>query len=185
MLEKLREFLKTKKGRIIALVIGGLIILLVVLLVLLFVLKGRQTTETAVVTKSPADSQTAEEEVEKEVKEDEAVSSEVDSFEVYEYKDPFEPLVSAPATTTAIADTTSTDTTDVGVLILVLEDIYTEDEVKYASIRYGSTVYKVTEGDRVNDSPYQVVSINIEEESVTLLYGEDLIEIEMGEEIIK
>ncbi|MDO8886431.1 hypothetical protein [Candidatus Oleimmundimicrobium sp.] len=197
MLKKLREFLKTKKsqislatktkkGQIIVGAIGVLGIFLVVLVVLFLVLKGFQVSETPVIIKPPAGSEVVGEKAKVESKKEapEIGDEKIEGFEVYEYKDPFEPIVSVPSDP---ATTTSTETTDgvsdSGVLILVLEDIYTENEVKYASIRYGSTIYKVTEGDRVDDSPYQVVSIG--EDSVTLLYGEDLIEIKLGEEIIK
>jgi len=191
MLEKLREFFKTKKGRLIATVIGILCIFLVFLLVLFFLLKGQEPTdEGVVVTKSTTESQAVGEKTEEEVAEEssKAEEDETDSFEVYEYKDPFDPLVSkSPISTTTSTAGTSTTTSETepstGVLVLALEDTYTEDGVKYASIRYGSTVYKVTEGDRIDDSPYQLISIG--EESVILLYGEDQLEVRLGQEIIK
>jgi len=185
MLEKLREFLKTKKGRLIAGIIGILCIFLVFLL--FFIIKGQEpTNEAVVVTKSTTESQMVEEKTEEEAVEESSKvkEGETDSFEVYEYKDPFEPLVGESSSSTSGTSTAASETEpSSGVLILALEDIYTEDGVKYASIRYGSTVYKVTEGDRIDDSPYQLISIG--EESVILLYGEDQLEVRLGQEIIK
>jgi hypothetical protein len=66
---------------------------------------------------------------------------------------------------------------------LEVQDIFTENGVKYASIKYGATVYKVKEGDRVDESPYEVLTIG--SDSVILLYGDQRVEVSIGESIVK
>ncbi|HDP69223.1 MAG TPA: hypothetical protein ENN38_00210 [Actinobacteria bacterium] len=189
MREKISEFLKTKKGRMLAIIIGILSIAVVLLFIFFIIFSRGQTIDTTVVTKPAADSVTTEEKTpEAEGKPSENNDEMTDGFEVYQYKDPFEPLVvasnSTTTTTTGAGTTTTSEAeTDSEIQVLVLEDIYIDDGVEYASIRYGGTVYKVTEGDRVDSSPFQVISIG--EESVILLYGEDQLEVKLGQEIIK
>jgi hypothetical protein len=134
--------------------------------------------------------------------------SESAGFQVYEYKDPFEPLIKKDAagtgvtsssgtttpatdtsgqggTTSAVEDggTSSSAQTPTGPQVLEVQDIYTENGTKYSSVKYGSTVYKVKEGDQVDDSPYQVLTIGTG--NVIFLYGDRRVEVKVGESILK
>lgn len=101
-----------------------------------------------------------------------------EAFASYEYKDPFQPLVG-----TETAPPASTQTTETQNQRLALEDITEEAGVKFASVKYGGVAYKVKEGDRVDESPYQVISVG--DNSVTLLYGDEQVSVQLGQEIIK
>ena len=101
-----------------------------------------------------------------------------EAFSSYEYKDPFQPLLGAEASPPASTQTTETQNQRLG-----LEDITEESGVKFASVKYGGVAYKVKEGDRVDESPYQVISIG--DNSTTLLYGDEQVSVQLGQEIIK
>ncbi|MFQ5574210.1 MAG: hypothetical protein ACE5E0_01120 [Terriglobia bacterium] len=100
------------------------------------------------------------------------------AFTAYEYKDPFQPLTGPVAATAPAEETTQTESRR-----LSLEDITVEEGVKFAAVKYGGVAYKVKEGDRVGDSPYQVVSVG--DNSSTLLFGDEQVSLQLGEEIVK
>ncbi|MDI6891866.1 MAG: hypothetical protein QMD08_02555 [Actinomycetota bacterium] len=173
---KIKEFLETPKGkRVTLIVVATLVVFVLGMGFLFFFLLGKapQVPERAVQPPLKAEETAPAEAVET------TAPAPAEGYEIYEYKDPFKPLITAPTTETIAEPTTPT----AGPVPLALDDIFVEDGVTYASIRYGDAVYKVTEGDRVDESPYQVLSIGTD--SVVLLYGDDRITLRLGEEILK
>ncbi len=176
---KIKEFMATKKGKII--VAGGLI--LVALLIIggilyIFLFKPAEPSIQVVTPPSqpqpaPAPSEEDEEEI---LLPEIAIGEEV--ITLYIFRNPFEP----PAMY-ATAEETPTPGEEEA-LPLSLDDIYTEDGVEYAVIRYGDNVYTVTEGERVGDSPYQVQAIGTN--YVDLLRGDgEVIRLYLGEVLVK
>lgn len=66
---------------------------------------------------------------------------------------------------------------------LKLISIYVSDGARVALMSYGDTQYRVKVGDRIDGSSYQVVEI--EDGTVTLLFGDDRIVLSVGESITK
>jgi hypothetical protein len=112
-----------------------------------------------------------------------------DSFEIYQSKDPFDPLVGAQASQPAPASPGATPaapgatpSAPVGRTQITLMDIFTENNVKYASIQVGSTLFKVTEGETFSTS-YKLVSAGTD--TATILYGDDNATLKIGESVFK
>jgi len=168
---RLREFLNTSSGRLIAVGVG----IVVILLILINFLSPGGQVEKPEVTQPPATKSKESPKTEKE--------EETNSFEIYQSKDPFEPLVS-PAPAGEVAPGVPSETQPAGPtkMRVALTDIFTEDGVEYATVEVGSTSYKVKEGD-LFASNFKVLSID--SNSVTLLYGDDRITLELGEVVYK
>ncbi len=206
LIQKMNDFIKTPAGKIvlIAAVVGVLLFFCLFIFLMFNVFQiiskpekiekdievaGKQLEKPEEITKQE---KAAEEEAKETEKEEKPV--EIETFEVFEYRNPFKPTVqiekeieTEASITTATATGTSTATgitqTTGGSVPLSLEDIYTENGQQYANVVYGGKSYQVTSGDRIADSPYQVQSIGTD--SITLLYGDDRIVIRLGETILK
>ncbi|MBI4743619.1 MAG: hypothetical protein HY776_02160 [Actinobacteria bacterium] len=172
--EKIKDFMESKNGRSVT--IGLIVIIsLVIVLELYVVLTPRvppveqsSSNKEAVVQKETPEDKTTED-----------ASSEEDSFEIYLIKDPFEPLVKPQSDDSGSGSTSGGEESQ---STLTLKDIYTEDSTKYTSIDVGETNYKVKEGDTFATN-YKVVTIGTD--SVTLLYGDETINLEIGSSISK
>lgn len=207
-LAKIKEFIKTPLGKVVLVALILLVVLFVVALAVgVFFVFGSLRSEPQAVPKAPVEVRKSTESpkvTKEDTEEDQSTSgktSEEDSaaYEVYEYKDPFEPVIkeettSTPSTpTTPSEEETSTPSApaeqeeagegETGSKVLEVQDIFTENGVKYSSIKYGATVYKVKEGDRVDESPYEVLTIG--SDSVVLLFGDSRVEVKVGESILK
>jgi type IV pilus biogenesis protein PilP len=119
----------------------------------------------------------------------------LDSF--FTFRDIFEPLVIEPvesassgATGTAAGTTTNTDTTaasstegkltaDVSSGTLYLEAIVIENGVPTAVLLWNGDEYRLTEGDSIPSTPWQVVQIN--DSSVVMLYGDQQVILSVGQ----
>lgn len=118
-----------------------------------------------------------------------------ESFDVYETRDPFKSMETSSTTTSAgsslgtggsstIATASATGTAgSTGTQVLALESTFQQDGDYHGRFRYGSATYELKAGDRVADSPYQVISVAAD--SATLLYGDDQIRLGVGQEIYK
>lgn len=135
----------------------------------------------------PADEAPAEEEAPEEQAEPE------ETFEVFEARDPFRPLVTAGAPiadgTTDGAVTGDGDTSGAagapaptGGQRVTLRDIFQEDGVDVAQVQVNSTVFTVAEGEVFADN-FMLVSIS--GECATMLHGDDKFTLCVGEEVIK
>lgn len=112
---------------------------------------------------------------------------EVETFEIYQSKDPFDPLIvkqSTPAQpgTTTPGESTVPAAPVAGKNQITLLEIFTENNVEFASIQVGSTIYKVKEGESFA-SNYKLVSIG--SDKATILYGDDSATLKIGETIFK
>lgn len=114
-----------------------------------------------------------------------------ETFEVFESKDPFRPLVTqgAPSGATPAPGASPTPGTGVGGAPapsggqrVVLLDVFEEAGQTKAQIKVGSTVYTVVPGQIFADN-FKLVSVS--GNCVTLLHGDDKFTLCEGEEVIK
>lgn len=174
-----REFLATAIGRV---VVASLV--LIALLVMVAIVISQTTPDVEEVVQETPSPRIAR----KTVPTDAAGQKKEDgleTYEIYQSKDPFEPLISTQPPGGGVVPGTPTETppiTPPSKTRVSLTDVFTEDGVKYASIEVGSTAYKVKEGDTFATN-YKVLSIGTD--SVTLLYGDDTITLKLGEAVYK
>ncbi len=130
-----------------------------------------------------------------------------ETFEVFESKDPFRPLVVVPVAAGAGSGTTTGGATGGGTTgtatggntpaagngaaggaaptggqRVSLIDVFTDDGTQKAQIKVGSTVYTVAVGETFAQN-YKLVSVS--GDCVTLLHGDDKFTLCEGEEVIK
>jgi hypothetical protein len=200
--DRIKEFSQTGTGRIVVVAVPGLILAAIIAVIALTMLGGgeapevetaartgaadtaRATTETAgdEAAETPADTPAAEATTETV----EATGYINKNYEVYETRDPFEP-VDASSTISGIplpagSSSSSNTPAPAGVTpqILALKGIEEDaDGVLYANVTYGSSPYLVKAGQRVGSSSYQVTSID--RESATFLFGDDNLVLRVGE----
>jgi hypothetical protein len=189
---KFKDFIASKSGRIIIITTLSLLVLLAVTFVVLrsisvkseanFKIKPlpaakvtQDTTTFSETTPTPDGETTGTPLLE---------SSETitDSYQLYEFKDPFRPLEVSESTSSASSTGGESQDTSSGE-ILELKEIYQQEGKYYARIQYGSVEYIVTKDDQIGSSPYKVVEIT--DSNVTLLYGDDQVVLSIGEQIIK
>lgn len=208
LLEKLKEFIKTPLGKValVGVILMVLLFLALVAILLYALISGTmnvspESSNAPVRVEKSESTTTAKGSTTETDTAGELDSSGSMAFEVYEYKDPFEPLIRAETTAATTSETTATSNTGTnsvteagqtttsseeaptGPQVLEVQDIYTENGVKYSSTKYASTVYKVKEGDQVDESPYQVLTIGTD--NVVFLYGDRRVEVKIGESILK
>lgn len=212
-INKLKAYIKTPKGKILAIVaVALLVVLLVVVVGVAFVFYRQvsglspeepkpqpaaekkdedKTTEETGKAAAPEEEAAAPTE-EAEEAEKPAEDTEVGVFEVYEGpRDPFQPLAGTGAGTGGTGVGAEQPSTAPGtggepgqeLESISLENIYSSGGAKYASIKYGGKLYQVKEGDRVGETALQVISIY--ESSVVLLYGDERITLQLGQEVRK
>ncbi|HZD59503.1 MAG TPA: type IV pilus biogenesis protein PilP, partial [Anaerolineae bacterium] len=121
-------------------------------------------------------------------------------YDLSGYKDPFKPLFSAAeinnGTTTDgsnVSNTSNTSSTNqstsnpvtsnVDSHQLSLVRIVDQNGQRYATVSYQGQEYTVKEGDQIAGSPFKVTDIG--DGSITLLYGDDRLTLQLGDEIIK
>ena len=115
-----------------------------------------------------------------------------------ENKDPFKPglVPTTPGAETAdgggdvsqgetgTVTTEESETIEPGTNVLYLAEITEDDDgERTATVYWSNVAYDVMEGDRVDDSPWKVVSIG--SSSATFLYGDDRITLRVGEQLGK
>lgn len=135
-----------------------------------------------------------------------SLSQVVETFEVFGGKNPFEKPTLRPAgsgntttttvpgtnpdgatTTTTPGATTTTAPIDVDPVrnqTVALIEVFEDDGVTTATVRVGSTVYRVAVGD-VFESSYQVVSLDLAEGCGVFLFGDTRFQLCEGQEILK
>ncbi len=124
----------------------------------------------------------------------------VTNADVFAVRDPFKPLLeplpaetastststTASTTTSTTSSTTSTGSASastVGSDTLTLVSISTDNGVRVANVTLGSTPYSLTAGQKVDDSPWQVLSV--EDDYVIMLYGDEQITLSVGQGLTK
>lgn len=177
-IEKIKQFLQTKRGKTIAIAsAGGLAVFVILIVVAVVILSSGMgepivsgtgaitTTSTGAPSPSTAETQEATTTVQ-----GPTISQD---YEVYEYKDPFQPLISRTEEATEGASTQDKN---------MLLDITTDaNGVLYASVRYNGRTYDVKAGDVLDGSPYKVLVVD--PDRVVFLYGDNQITLSIGEEL--
>lgn len=106
--------------------------------------------------------------------------------DVFTFRDIFEPLAKAPATssggTTGGTPTGGGSTTNSANTIL-LQDITSENGEPKAVVVWNGTTYTVGEGEQVDGSAWEVLSIGTD--SVVMLYGDVQVTLSIGQAITK
>lgn len=197
LLDRLREFIQTPRGRVIVVAAAGGVFLLALLIVFAVIITsgGPSAKKVDSVATKPAggeSSPTASVANTDSAADERATDSVNASFEVYQTRDPFKPVpetisvttatVSSGSTTQTVSSSTAGSQTSTPAA-LSLQSITNRDGVNYAVIKYGDSTYELKAGDRVGDSPYQVVQVGTD--SVTLLYGDDQFNLQVGQEVYK
>lgn len=90
---------------------------------------------------------------------------------------------SGSGSTTSGSSSTTSDTVDVPADTLFLESIQTTNGEKTATLIWNNQKYTVGEGDTIADTPWQVLEIN--DESVVMLYGDTEVTLTVGQGLSK
>jgi len=186
----IKGFMGTSKGKGLALGLLLVVVALVGLLVMTFAFPKPDAQPLKPVAKpagtNPAPAPTAQNQsTDTATSDTETVPKDVD---LTNFRDPFKPLAILASSTnsTSSQENTSTSTgTNIASAIesLSLVSITEQNGEPYATFNYKGTTYMVKEGERIADSEFQVIDIG--EGSVTLLYGDSLLTLQVGDEIIK
>jgi hypothetical protein len=186
----LKDFIESKSGKIIIVAILSLLILLALAFVIVRSISPKKEADfkvTPISTAKAAGGITPPETTQGvETTETPLLESSetiTDSYQLYEFKDPFRPLEAGESTSSASTTSSESQGTASSGEILELKEIYQQEGEYYARIQYGSVEYIVTKDDQIGSSPYKVVEIT--DSNVTLLYGDDRLVLSIGEQIIK
>ena len=189
-------------------IVGGVVLVILLGLVYFFFLRGGGEEEVAtppVAEGVPAPEETVPPEEDVAAGEDDDGDGEVETFEVFAPRDPFEPLVSADGaapggdtggTTDGATDTPGDGGTEVppgegpapnegeniGRHRVAVVDVYNENGRDRAQIRVDGNVYTVDEGENFAEN-FRLVSAS--GRCATILFGDDEFTLCEGEEILK
>ncbi|MBE0447546.1 MAG: hypothetical protein IBX64_05520, partial [Actinobacteria bacterium] len=117
----------------------------------------------------------------------------VTEYDLSGYKDPFKPFIASSINngTTSGSTGSSTDSNNQnssgntsyvhGSLSLVR--IVNQNGQRYATVSYQGQEYTVREGEQIAGSPFKVTDIG--DGSISLLYGDDRLTLQLGDEITK
>jgi membrane-associated protease RseP (regulator of RpoE activity) len=116
---------------------------------------------------------------------------EVTNADVFEFRDPFVPLIGRVKESKASSSTTSTSgggsggttTTTVDPNTLVLESISTVDGKRVGTFTWNGNTYVAGAGQRIDSSPWQVVSVS--SDSAVVLFGDERITLTVGQGVSK
>lgn len=163
LVEKLKNFLASPLGKLIAIGTAAFIILIFLIILIFFVLFQGPSPQEGI--KAPKTVVLPEEKKEEEATETIPPLNEgYEAFTIEGFKDPFKPLSSGESTET-------TTSTEVQVSSLLLKGIEIVEGEPQAHIFYNGEVITVKEGDQVGNTPYRVLSIG--DDWVKLLYGDE------------
>jgi len=103
----------------------------------------------------------------------------------FTFRNVFAPSVKATFETTATTASSATSGTvpNVPRNTLLLQDIVSQDGKPVAVFVWNGETYSVNEGERVGDSPWKVVQIN--SDSVLMLYGDSQVTLSVGQGVSK
>ncbi len=110
-------------------------------------------------------------------------------YEVYETRDPFKPATSTGPVSTKLPPQADSGTPTTATVTasekptLHLTGTTDENGVLFANVQYGTSTYAVSSGERVGESPFRVTSVT--QDSVSFLYGDDTLTLQVGEEVVK
>lgn len=181
---EMKNTLSTSKGKGIAVGLLLVVLMLVVLVVITFALPkpgnlAVQAPNAAVGQPSPQ--QPPSEKTTETVAEDETV---ITNYDLFEYKDPFRPLVEETETPIGLPPDTDGGAGDGALLTsLTLVDIVEQGGARYAIVTFDGVEYTVGSGEQVAGSSFMVEDIG--EGSITVLYGDDRFTLQLGQKIVK
>lgn len=193
--DKLNKFMETSQGKLV--VVGGAVAVLVFVVgLVMFLSKGPSTPEGAPgpdnqvtsvdTTASPgAAIPAAANQQGAALKQSGSQSPTDENFDVFQTRDPYKPLIEKKATTNgALGSTATTSTTStVAKGALTLDSVLTRDGLRYANVVYNEQKLELRDGQRVADSPYQVLTVT--DANVIFLFGDDRVVLKPGEKIYK
>lgn len=181
---ELKSMLNTPKGKGVA---AGLLLVVVLLVVMvgitialpkpgnLAVQAPNAAVQQAVPQQSPFEQSTET------AAADETV---ITDYDLFEYKDPFKPLVEETEMPIGLTSGSEDGTGEVAILMsLTLVDIVEQSGTRFAFVMFDGAEYTVGSGERVAGSPFMVEEIG--EGNITVLYGDDRFTLQLGQALIK
>lgn len=191
---KIKEAILTPRGKGIAAGLALVILVLAVVLVATFAIPGPSIQPPATTSgqgnnvqnqESSSTAQAANENTSTP-----SIPESTGTVDISGFRDPFEPLIesTSSAFTASGSSQESTQTGSGDELIrasdtLYLADIFSRDGQQYATVIYKGQAYDVKAGDMIDSSPFQVIDIG--DGSITILYGDNRLTLQLGEQIVK
>lgn len=182
---EIKNTLNTSKGKGIAVGLLLVVLFLVVLVVITFALPkpGNLAVEAPnAAVPQPVPQQSPSEQTTETAAEEETV---ITDYDLFEYKDPFKPLVEETEAPIGLASGSEDGAGDGAEILtsLTLADIVEQGGGRYAIVTFDGVEYTVGSGEQVAGSPFLVEDIG--EGSITVLYGDDRFTLQLGQAIIK
>lgn len=195
--EQLQELQKTTVGKVVIIAVPLVIVAIIFLVVFMVVLSGGPESTTSQVpstsTASSSSSATKESTPAQAGEQEQKEPEYSENLDVFQPRDPFESAIkettptatsSASSTSTTSTSTTTTSSSSTPTTkLLALESTYEQSGVMYAKVKYDINSYEVKAGDQIDSSPYKV--LRVDSSSVTLLYGDDQLTLNVGQEVYK
>lgn len=194
LMEKLNKFMETGQGKLV--IVGGAVATLVFVVgLVMFLSKGAPASGgtpgadnqlTSVETSAtPGVPVPASAKLSASKAQGESKSPADESFDVFQTRDPYKPLIEKKADTNGslggVVTTSTTSTVAKGPL--TLDSVVTRDGLRYANVLYNEQKLELRDGQRVADSPYQVLTVS--DANVIFLFGDDRVVLKPGEKIFK
>ncbi|MBS3908292.1 MAG: hypothetical protein KGZ93_01450 [Actinobacteria bacterium] len=181
---EMKNALSTSKGKGIAFGLLLVVLSMVVLVIITFALPkpGNLAVRAPnAAVPQPAPPPPPSERTTETVAEEETVST---NYDLFEYKDPFKPLVEEIEVPIGLPSGTEDGTGEgVSLASLALVDVVEQDGARFAIVTFDGVEYTVGSGERVAGSSFMVEDIG--EGSITVLYGDDRFTLQLGQEIVK
>lgn len=99
--------------------------------------------------------------------------------ETFTFRNVFAPTVTPPSAESETESESTSGTMNAPENTLVLKSIHTESGERVATFEWNGAEYECHEGDQVDDSPWEVVTIN--SDSVVMLYGDSRVTLAVGQ----
>lgn len=179
-----KSFLSTGAGKAVAVVaaLGVLAVIAGVVIALVMFVFAKSAIESVDITVTPDQSAVSSEPTE--TVESAMPAEAVANAEVFTFRDIFEPLLVAVVETTPSSSTTDTDTANTTTTgTLYLTNIVVQDGDYMAVLSLDDVTYTLGDGERVGDTPWQVVTVR--EDSVVMLFGDTQVVLTIGQGITK
>jgi len=195
LMDKLNKFMETSQGKLV--VVGGAVAALVFVVgLIMFLSKGSSaqggapgpdnqvTSVESSATPGAAIPAGAKQQGVAEVRSG-SNSPADENFDVFQTRDPYKPLIEKNKDTAGLPGSSSTTSTISMVTkgALTLDSVLTRDGLHYANVLYNEQKLELRDGQRVADSPYQVLTVT--DANVIFLFGDDRVVLKPGEKIYK
>lgn len=194
--EQFKELQKTTVGKVIIIAVPLVVLAIIFFVVFTLILSNAPETSSSVSSApSPtsASTTTTQETTTTEPGTEKQEPEFSENLDVFQPRDPFQSPIEETATTVTVSsgasgESTSSTSTATGsaqstAKLLTLESTYDKEGTMYAKMKYGDASYEVKAGDQIDASPYKV--LRVDSNSVTLLYGDDQLILNVGQEVYK